>query len=136
MNSDYQTGSYVHSFDRQFRFSKGLKDSAIPDAALGGKTQKKSWLKFTNYFVEKADFFKVRNIGLSYLAKVDRKKYFIKSVQISFNMNNILSFTAASVDPEAVISGAQSQGAVATGGLNYSTYSLPKQYVFSLKFNM
>ena len=30
MNGDYQYGGHVHSFDRQFRFSKGLKDDAIP----------------------------------------------------------------------------------------------------------
>lgn len=136
MNSDYQTGSYVHSFDRQFRFSKGLKDDAIPEAALMGKPQKKAWLNFTNYFVEKADFFKVRNIGVSYLQQLDKKQVFIKSMLFSFNVSNPLSFTAASVDPEAVISGAHAQGAVATGGLNYSTYSLPKQFVFTLKLNM
>ena len=136
MSGDYQMGSYVHSFDRQFRFSKGLKDNAIPEAALMGKSQRKAWLYFTNYFVEKADFFKVRNIGLSYLYRANGKLHALKSVQVSLNINNPLSFTAASVDPEAVISGAHSQGAVATGGLNYSTFSLPKQYIFSLKFNM
>lgn len=136
ISGDYQTGAYVHSFDRQFRFSKGLKDPAVPETALAGKIQKKEWLNFTNYFVEKADFLKIRNIGLSYLHLLSGKCAMLKSIQVGFNIINPLSLTAASVDPEAVIAGAQSQGAVATGGLNYSTFSQPRQYIFSLKINM
>jgi hypothetical protein len=136
MSSDYQTGSYVHSFDRQFRFQKGLKDDVVPQTALMGRKQKDAWLDFTNYFVEKADFFKVRNVGLSYLYHLKGSKPVVKSVLFSMSVNNPLNFTAASVDPEAVISGAHSQGAVASGGLNYATYSLPRQYIFSLKFNL
>jgi len=126
VSGDYQMGSYVHSFDRQFRFSKGLKDDAIPEKVLEGINQKTAWLDFTNYFVEKADFLKIRNIGISYDIKL--KKH-IKSVNIGFNVNNPFSFTASTVDPEALLSGARTQGAVATGGLNYSSYSTPRQYI-------
>ena len=136
VSGDYQTGAYVHSFDRQFRFLKGLKDKAIPEAALRGISQKESWLSFTNYFVEKADFLKIRNIGLNYTHPFASKTAHIKSILVGFNIYNPLSFTASSVDPEASLAGAQFQGAVATGGLNYSTYSLPRQYVVSLKINL
>lgn len=136
MSGDYQAGSYVHSFDRQFRFSKGLKDDAIPQAALMGKPQKKSWLNFTNYFVEKADFLKIRNIALSYTHTFTSGRTPVKAVNIGLNVYNPLSFTAASVDPEATIAGARSQGAVATGGLNYSTYSMPRQYIISIQLNL
>lgn len=136
MSGDYQAGSYVHSFDRQFRFSKGLKDDAIPQAALMGKPQKKSWLNFTNYFVEKADFLKIRNIALSYTHTFASGKTPVKAVNIGLNVYNPLSLTAASVDPEATIAGARSQGAVATGGLNYSTYSMPRQYIISIQLNL
>ena len=136
MSGDYQAGSYVHSFDRQFRFSKGLKDDAIPQAALMGKPQKKSWLNFTNYFVEKADFLKIRNIALSYKHTFASGRTPVKAVNIGLNVYNPLSFTAASVDPEATIAGARSQGAVATGGLNYSTYSMPRQYIISIQLNL
>jgi len=133
VSGDYQTGSYVHSFDRQFRFSKGLKDAAIPDAALNGLDQKKAWLNFTNYFVEKADFLKVRNIGIDYTCPLHLSHLPVKSVQIGLNVYNPFCVTSASVDPEATLSGARSQGSVATGGLNYSTYSAPRQYVISVK---
>ena len=58
LTGDYQTGAYVHSFDEQFRFRKGISDPRIPAKALEGLTQGAAWLKFTNYFVSKADFLK------------------------------------------------------------------------------
>ena len=130
---DYQTGAYVHSFDRQFRFAKGIPDEAIPAAALEGTTQAKSWLNFTNFFVEKADFIKIRNIGLDYSFQFP--KFVIHDLDLAFNIYNPFSWTSSSVDPEAVLSGARTQGAVATGGLSYSSYSLPRQYVLTAKMS-
>jgi outer membrane receptor for ferrienterochelin and colicin len=129
---DYQAGSYVHSFDRQFRFSRGLKDAAIPDKALEGTSQAAQWLNFTNFFVEKADFFKIRNISLSCTVQPSR---FLKSAVFSISIYNPLSFTASSVDPEAVLSGALTQGAAATGGFNYATSSLSRQFIGAVKVN-
>ena len=133
LTGDYQAGAYVHSFDRQFRFAKGIKDDAIPDAALAGTTQAKTWLNFTNFFVEKADFVKIRNIGIDYTFKFP--KFVVHDLNLAFNIYNPLSWTSSSVDPEAVLSGARTQGAVATGGLSYSSYSLPRQYILSAKVN-
>lgn len=131
LTGDYQTGSYVHSFDRQFRYAKGLYDPDIPAAALGGSTQAQKWLDFTNFFVEKADFVKVRNIGVDYTWSFPR--FLVRELMLAFNVYNPFSWTASSVDPEAVLSGARTQGAVATGGLNYSCFSQPRQYLFSAK---
>lgn len=132
VSGDYQYGAYVHSFDRQFRFSKGLKDSAIPEKALEGLDQGANWLNFTNFFVEKSDFVKIRNIGLSYDYK---PKKHLKNISLGFNVYNPFSFTASSVDPEAALAGARSQGAVAVGGLNYSSYSTPRQYVGTIRIS-
>lgn len=131
LTGDYQGGSYVHSFDRQFRFAKGIKDNAIPDAALAGSTQAAKWLDFTNFFVEKADFVKVRNLSVDYSFSLPRYK--VSELMFAFNIYNPFSWTKSSVDPEAVLSGARTQGSVATGGLNYSSFSLPRQYVFTIK---
>lgn len=131
---DYQTGSYVHSFDQQFRFRKGLPNKRIPKAALNGMNQKAAWLYFTNYFVSKADFLKIRNIGLDYTFKL--KHFAIKRINLALNVYNPLALTASSVDPEATLSGALAQDAVATSGINYATYSSPRQYVFSLKIDI
>ncbi len=135
MSGDYQLGSYVHSFDAQFRFMKGLQSDYVPQEALVGLNQKKEWLSFTNYFVQKADFMKIRNIGLSYDYKLHSGACPIRNIRIGFNVYNPFSLTASRVDPEAVLSGAKSQGAVAVGGLNYSTYSAPRQYVVSIKLD-
>ncbi len=129
VSGDWQTGAYVHSFDRQFRFSKGLKDPAVPDKALEGTTQAQQWLNFTNFFVEKADFLKIRNIGVSYEWAFSRV---IKSLTLGFNIYNPFAFASSSVDPEASLSGARSQGAVAVGGLNYSSYSTPRSFIGSV----
>ena len=132
INGDYQYGAYVHSFDRQFRFSKGLKDGAIPEKALEGLDQGANWLNFTNFFVEKSDFVKIRNIGISYDYKPEK---YLKNINFGFNVYNPFAFTASSVDPEAALAGARSQGAVAVGGLNYSSYSTPRQYVGSIRIS-
>lgn len=130
VSGDYQYGAYVHSFDRQFRFAKGLKDDAIPEKALEGLSQSANWLNFTNFFVEKSDFLKVRNIGIAY--QYTPKRY-LKTVDVMLNVYNPFAFTASSVDPEAALAGARSQGGVAVGGLNYSAYSSPRQYVASVR---
>ena len=91
LNGDYQTGSYVHSFDRQFRFSKGLKDPSIPEQALEGISQAQAWLDFTNFFVEKADFLKIRNIGVTYT--VNPRKL-LKKITLGFNVNSPMTLTA------------------------------------------
>ncbi len=129
---DWQYGGHVVSFDRMFRFRNGLADPAIPAKALEGISQRKSWLDFTNFFVEKSDFLKIRNIGLSYEF---RPKHIAKSILLGFNVNNPFSFTSASVDPEAVLYGGSYQGSVTVGGINYSTFSLPRQYILSMRFN-
>lgn len=129
ISGDYQAGSYVHSFDRQFRFARGVKDPDVPEKALEGITQAISWLDFTNYFVEKADFLKIRNISLDYTFAFNSKA--IRSLNVGLHLYNPLAFTASKVDPEAVLSGALTQGGVAAGGLNYATFSSPRQYVVS-----
>ena len=83
-------------------------------------------------FLKKADFLKIRNIGVTYT--VNPRKL-LKKITLGFNVYNPLSFTASSVDPDASLSGALSQGAVATGGINYSTYSTPRQYIGTIRIN-
>lgn len=130
VSGDWQTGAYMHEFNRQFRFRKGLKDDAVPETALMGKTQGETWLNFTNFFVEKSDFLKIRTIRLDYTFRPRIKG--VESANVAFNVYNPFSFTSAEDDPEATISGARSQGAVATGGINYASFSAPRQYILSL----
>lgn len=134
VSGDWQTGSYLHEWNRQFRFRKGLKDDVVPDAAFMGQTQGQTWLNFTNFFVEKADFFKVRNIRLDYTFQP--RHLGVQSVNLAFNVYNPFSFTCAQDDPEATLSGARSQGAVSTGGINYASFSAPRQFIFSVSVSL
>ena len=130
ISGDWQTGSYVHEFNRQFRFRRGVTDGTVPTAAYEGSSTAAAWLNFTNCFVEKADFFKVRNIRLDYTFQPHIQA--VKSINVAFNVYNPFSFTAAKEDPEAVLSSARSQGAVAAGGINYASFSAPRQWILSL----
>lgn len=158
LTGDYQYGGHVHEFDRQFRFARGIQDDAVPQAALGGASQSSQWINFTNFFVEKSDFVKIRNIGVDYTLNpahlfprhAARRSTagaassfgsttgaagsgsFIKEVRLGFHVYNPLAWTKAEVDPEASLAGGKSQGAAVTGGINYSTFSAPRQFVFSL----
>lgn len=127
---DWQTGSYLHEWNRQFRFRKGLKDNAVPEAALMGQSQGATWLNFTNMFVEKADFLKIRSMRLDYTFRIP--KIGIEALNVGFTVYNPFNFVSAQDDPEATVGGAMSQGAVSAGGINYATFSVPRQYILSI----
>ncbi|MDR0659671.1 MAG: TonB-dependent receptor [Prevotellaceae bacterium] len=132
-NADYQMGAYVNDWDSQFRFNYGVGNEGIPQAEIDahGRT---NWLNFTNMFVKKADFLKVRTIGASYTLNSPVKG--IRQLILGFQVTNPLNFTSCDFDPEATISGAaQGQGSATTGGIKYATYSSPRQFIASLRFN-
>lgn len=143
-NADYQMGGYVHSYDAQFRFRKGVQTDCVPEEALiamgmkqdgsnRASVQKAFAWNMTNYFVYRSDFLKVRTLGITYdWAKPCRA---IGGIQVGFRVNNPFAVTDCPVDPEATISSTLSQGAIATGGLNYATYSAPRQYIASVKLS-
>ncbi|TDO23354.1 outer membrane receptor protein involved in Fe transport [Pedobacter duraquae] len=134
-NADYQKGAYAVSFDRQFRFNYGTSTEGIPQAEID-KSGRTRWLDVTNRFVEKTDFIKVRTIGAGYSFKPKFWNGAVKGVNIGFSVVNPLNFSASSFDPEATISGsAQGQNGATTGGISYSTYSSPRQFVGSLRVN-
>lgn len=141
MNGDYQMGGKVHSYNAQFRFRNGIKDHRIPDEllqALGMQAdganrwaiQKANWTNVTNYFVYKADFLKVRQIGVDYT--FDHPIKSLQSVTVGVQVTNPFCITSCPVDPEATISSTLQQGSVATGGFNYATYSAPRQFLASV----
>lgn len=137
VGGDYQAGAYVHSFDRQFRFSKNMPDPSVPQSALPidpatGQPRAQSavvW-DFSNFFVEKSDYLRLRTISLSYSLPVRR---LARAIDLTLTVNNPYTFTKSSVDPEAVLSGPSSQGGIAVGGFNYSTYSTPRQVIGSVR---
>ncbi|CAM3425923.1 TonB-dependent receptor [Pontibacter korlensis] len=134
-NADYQKGAYASSFDRQFRFNYGASNEGIPQAEIDAN-KRTNWLNFTNMFVEKTDYLKVRTIGMNYSIKPQLWNGVVKNVSIGFTAVNPLNFASSSFDPETTISGsAQGQGGATTGGISYATYSAPRQFLGSLRLN-
>ncbi len=133
-NANYQTEAYANSFDQQFRFLYKASDDIVPEAEVI-ENGTSNWLNFTNLFTEKTDFLKVRTIGLNYNF-IPKNNNSLKSMSLGFSVNNPFNFTSSSFDPEATISGsATGQGGASTGGISYATYSAPRQFITSLKFN-
>ena len=134
-NADYQKGANAVSFDRQFRFNYGASTEGIPQAEID-KSGRTKWLDITNRFVEKTDYIKVRTIGLGYSFKPGAWKGVAKSINVGFSVVNPLNFSTSSFDPEATISGSsQGQNGATTGGISYSTYSAPRQFVGTMRVN-
>lgn len=134
-SADYQQGAYANSFDAQFRFNYGAGNEGIPQAEID-KNKRTNWLNFTNMFVEKTDFIKVRTIGMNYTIKSGLFRNTVKTLTVGLMAVNPLNFSASSFDPEATISGAaQGQGGATTGGIAYATYSSPRQFLCTIRLN-
>lgn len=136
---DYQTGSYCNDFDGMFRYAVGLDDKRVPQAVRAQFLQGKvGWSDLANYFTEKADYLKLRNIGVDYtfhLTRLFSPSFPVKTLNLAFNAYNLLSFTRTDYDPEAVLSSAQAQGAASTSGIHYATPSAARQFIFTARFN-
>ena len=127
-SADYQYGAQGVNVDDVLRFFNGVNDEGrIPENALSA-----SFFDLAGLWVEDADFFKVRNVGLSYnfntstIAKLRR-------LQVGLNFRNPFVRSNASFDPEVTGSGVAAQGGFAVGGFGFGTESAPKQIIFSIK---
>lgn len=134
-NGDFQFGAYAHSFDRQFRFNYGVGTEGIPEAEIQANGTS-NWLNFTDQFVEKTDFFKVRTIGVNYSFGSELLGNLANSATLGFTIINPLSFASSSFDPEATQSGGdQGQNSATTGGIAYAAESAPRQLLGTFKIN-
>ena len=128
-SSDYQYGAQGVAVDDVLRYFNEVNDEGrIPQEAADGAG---SFFDLAGYWVEDTDFFKVRNIGLSYsLPSLGNFDY----VKVGFNMRNPLVFGSSSFDPEVTGAGIGAQNGFAAGGFGFGTESAPKQFLFSLDF--
>lgn len=134
-NGDFQLGAYAHSFDRQFRFNYGVNNEGIPEAEIQANGTS-NWLNFTDRFVERTDFFKVRTIGINYTFGPELVENLVNSATLGFTIINPLNFAGSSFDPEATQSGAdQGQNSATTGGIAYAAESAPRQFLGTFKIN-
>jgi outer membrane receptor for ferrienterochelin and colicin len=134
-NADYQKGGYLDNWDKQFRINYGASTEGVPAAEIA-KNGATNWLNYSQLFVEKSDFLKVRTMGILYAFDRAVLGKSLKALSVGFTAVNPFNFTASSSDPEAVMpGGAQGQGGATTGGLNYANYSAPRQFIASVKIN-
>ncbi|MEN7548397.1 TonB-dependent receptor [Rapidithrix thailandica] len=132
-NADYQAGAYAHSFDRQFRFNYQVSNEGIPQAEIDANGRK-NWLNFTDRFVEKTDFLKVRIIGANYTFPKTVLGNYFEQVNLGVSVTNPFNFTSSSFDPEVSQSGgSQGQNGASTGGIAYGVVSSPRQFIATLK---
>jgi TonB-dependent SusC/RagA subfamily outer membrane receptor len=140
IGGDYQVGAEVVNTNEVLRFFNGLSDDRIPDASLD-----ESFFDIAGVWVEKANYLKVRNIAVSYNLPSSWLGKRIKNASIEFSAINPFNFVSGStIDPELTGSGAPgnlpgtntpAQQVVTVGGFNFGTFSAPRQYIGTLRFN-
>ena len=140
VSGDYQLGAQVVNTNEVLRFFNGLSDDRIPDASMGA-----SFFDLAGVWVEKADYLKIRNIALTYNMPSSWFGNRIRNASIGFSALNPFNFVSGdTIDPEITGSGAPAtlpgtntpaQGVVTVGGFNFGTYSAPRQFVGTLRFN-
>lgn len=140
IGGDYQVGAEVVNTNEVLRFFNGLSDDRIPEESLGA-----SFFDIAGVWVEKADYMKVRNIAISYNLPSSWFGNRIKNASIGFSAINPFNFVSGTtVDPELTGAGAPAalpgtntpaQQVVTVGGFNFGTFSAPRQYIGTLRFN-
>ncbi|MFK8161730.1 MAG: TonB-dependent receptor plug domain-containing protein [Lewinella sp.] len=127
-SSDYQYGAQGVAVDDVLRFFGGVNDEGrIPEEASSS-----SFFDLAGFWVEDTDFFKVRNIGVSYNIPTDNSVF--SYLRVGFNARNPFVFGSSSFDPEVTGAGIAAQGGFGAGGFGFGTESAPRQYLFSVDF--
>lgn len=130
---DYQMGGQGVNVDDVLRYFGGINDEGrIPDEALA---QAGSFFDLAGYWVEDANYVKIRNISFSYnVGELFDGALTRSSVGIS--LINPLNFVSSSFDPDVTGAGIADQGGFGGGGFAFGTQSAPRMYVLTVKFGL
>ena len=134
LNGDYQFGGQGVNVDDVLRYFGGVNDEdRFPQAVIDGGIT--SFFDLAGYWVEDANYVKVRTIGAEYNFGnlLDSR---IKNLRIGFTVQNAFNWVSSSFDPDVTGSGISSQGGFAGGGFGYGTESAPRIYLGSLRVNL
>ena len=129
ITGDYQFGGKITDLSFLLRHLRGADNTGIPQDLIDTGT---SPFNYVNFFVFDNDYFKIRNIGVSYDFGDVLKPF--SNVKFGVTVTNPFNFTSGDFDPEATGSGIGNQNGFASGGFAYGTESAPRIYVSSLKF--
>ncbi len=128
-SGDYQYGAQGVNVDDVLRYFRGINDEGrIPDNSLS-----ESFFDLAGVWVEDADFFKIRNIGVQYQVPGTVLPDAFQGLSVAFNAINPLSFATSSFDPEVTGAGIGRQGGFSAGGFGYGTISNPRRFILTLK---
>lgn len=140
IGGDYQVGAEIVNTNEVLRYANGYSDDRVPEASIG-----QSFFNLASVWVEKADYLKIRNIAISYSLPSNLFGKAIKNASIGFSAINPFNFVSGdTVDPELTGSGAPgalpgtntpAQQVVTVGGFNFGTFSAPRQFIGTLRFN-
>lgn len=127
-SGDYQFGGKIVELSFLLRHLRGVDDTGIPDDLVGTTSP----FNYLNYFVFDNDFFKVRNLGISYNFGEAFKPF--TNIRFGITVTNPFNWTTGGFDPEITGSGVGNQNGFSSGGFAYGTESAPRVYMSSIKF--
>lgn len=140
IGGDYQVGAEIVNTNEVLRYANGYSDNRVPEASIG-----ESFFDLAGVWVEKADYLKIRNIAISYSLPSALFGKVIKNASIGFSAINPFNFVSGdTIDPELTGAGAPgalpgtntpAQQVVTVGGFNFGTFSAPRQFIGTLRFN-
>ncbi len=140
IGGDYQVGAEIVNTNEVLRYANGFSDDRVPEASVGA-----SFFDLAGVWVEKADYLKIRNIAISYSLPSNLFGKAIKNASIGFSAINPFNFVSGdTIDPELTGAGAPgalpgtntpAQQVVTVGGFNFGTFSAPRQFIGTLRFN-
>ncbi|RPE08095.1 TonB-dependent receptor [Chitinophaga lutea] len=130
-NGDYQSGAYGVNVDEVLRFFNGLSDDRIPEAS-----RDESFFDLAGVWVEKTNYFKVRNISLNYQVPEKYVDRVFKGLEVGFMITNPINIYSSKFDPEVTGSGANIQNGLTVGGFGFGTESSPRQFIGTLRVKL
>lgn len=127
-------GEPKHNFTSEILESWNGEGTSNKYPSVKGLENSDSWKKFSDLFVENADYVKVQNITLGYDLKNAFKQLPLSSARIYVTVQNAFTFTGYSgMDPEIGASGTDDNWAK---GIDLGFYPSARSYMFgvNLKF--
>ncbi|WP_299555215.1 TonB-dependent receptor [Seonamhaeicola sp.] len=134
-----------HLLSRAVPFPQNLADvrgwwtpdnpsNTVPRPSQGGNTTFLASRPSTR-FLEDGDFFRIKNISLSYeLPKETVKKLNMEGIRFTLTGTNLFTFTKyTGLDPEA--SSISGSGSLLSVGIDHTPYPITKLYSMTLEFN-
>ncbi|WP_209330296.1 TonB-dependent receptor domain-containing protein [Lunatimonas salinarum] len=127
VTGDYQTGGQTVVVDDVLRYFAGAS-TVIPDNLAN-----ESFFDLAALWVQSSDYFKIRNIALSYDVPTAVIGNAFKRLSVGFNVTNPINFFRADVDPEVSGAGFGTQNSFGGGGFGFGTESLPRTYLGTVR---